>query len=296
MTLQRLHPMTDRRKTTGAPAAGFAGGVSSECEFATSGWNHHRQKKFTVIMIEGAWHWAGCFQKVANLLTQMGHPVLLPDLKSHGYHPATYDQVTCMADYVAPVAALLELAAEPVVLLGHSMGGASLTYLGELYPDKIRQLIYLAAYMTPNGKTVNDYVSSPAYATDPSAAELFQVLSPSADGKGLTLDKTKPGLIKAAFYGDCSDHDIAIAAANIIPTTSSVPGNFVPATTPARYGSLPRTYIECTADRAIPIAQQRQMQSDVPGATILTLEASHSPFFSQPDRLAEMVASAMTVA
>jgi pimeloyl-ACP methyl ester carboxylesterase len=250
-------------------------------------------KKPTIIMIEGAWHWAGCFQKVANLLTLAGFSVLLADLKSHGYSAATYAQVVDMEDYVAPVVALLESAAEPVVLLGHSMGGATLTYLGELYPENICGLIYLAAYMTPNGKTVNDYVSSPAYASDPSTVELFQVISPSADGLGLTLDTTQPELVRVAFYGDCSDHDVAVAAANIIPTTSNVPGNFVPATTASRYGSLPRIYIECTADRAIPIAQQRQMQSDVPGAAVLTLDASHSPFFSQPRRLAELIATAV---
>ncbi|SEK17344.1 MULTISPECIES: alpha/beta fold hydrolase [unclassified Variovorax] len=284
--------MSNRHETKGASAAGFDADDWSECGDGAGG-QHGTGRKPTVIMIEGAWHWAGCFQKVANLLALRGYPVLLPDLKSHGYSDATYDQVSCMADYVAPVAALLEKAQEPVVLLGHSMGGATLTSLGELYPHKIRRLIYLAAYMTPNGKTVNDYVSSPAYATDPSAAELFQVLSPSADGKGLTLDTTKPALIKAAFYGDCSEHDVALAAANVIPTTSNVPGNFVPTGTASRYGSLPRTYIECTADRAIPITQQRQMQADVPGATVMTLDASHSPFFSQPERLAEMVAAAL---
>lgn len=275
--------------------AGFASGILAACGGGATAHETNGGKP-TIVMIEGAWHWGGCFQKVANVLTQMGHPVLLPDLKSHGYDAATYDQVTSMADYVAPVTAILQAAVEPVILLGHSMGGASLTYLGEMYPEKIHTLIYLTAYMTPNGKTVNDYVSSPSYVNDPSAVELFQVLSPSLDGKGLTLDRTKPALIKAAFYGDCTDHDVVIAAANVITTTSNVPGNHVSTITATRFGMLPRLYIECTADRAIPIAQQRRMQADVPGATVLTLDASHSPFFSQPRRLAELIAGAARLA
>jgi pimeloyl-ACP methyl ester carboxylesterase len=57
--------------------------------------------------------------------------------------------------------------------------------------------------------------------------------------------------------------------------------------TPERFGSLPRTYVECTQDRTIPIASQRRMQALVPGAHVVTLPADHSPFFSMPDRLAD---------
>lgn len=248
--------------------------------------------KPTIVMVEGAWHWAGCFIKVSNLLTQRGYPTVLQDLKSHGYSPASHDQVPDMADYVSPLSALLEALPSPVVLLGHSMGGVAITYAGELYASKIRKLIYLTAYMTPAGKSANDYIFSQAYMNDPSAAEVFQILAASADGKGVTLDKSKPELVKAAFYGDCSDRDVAIAVANTTRTTSNVPYGYVPSTTAARYGAVPRVYIECTADRAIPIAVQRRMQADVPGATVMTLDTSHSPFFSQPEQLADLIVKA----
>lgn len=248
--------------------------------------------KPTIVMVHGAWHWGGCFLKVANLLTQQGFPVVMPDLKSHGYSEATYDEVTTMADYAASVSAILQAATSPVVLLGHSMGGVTLTYLAELYPDKIRTLIYLAAFMTPNGKSANDYIFSSAYASDPAAAELFQLLTASSDNKGVVLDAAKPALVKAAFYGDCSEHDVAVAASNIIPINSNVPYGAVASTTAARFGSVPRVFIECTLDKAIPIAQQRQMQADVPGATVMTLPTSHSAFFSEPDQLATLIAKA----
>lgn len=219
----------------------------------------------------------------------MGYPVILPDLKSHGYSSASYADVTSMSDYVAPVASILEAATSPVILLGHSMGGATITYLAEIYPTKIRKLIYLASFMTPVGKTASDYIFSPAYLNDRAAAEIFQVFAASPDGKGVTLDATKPDLVKAAFYADCSDHDFAIANANIIKTTSNVPYGFAPVSTPARFGSIPRVFIECTSDHAIPIGQQRQMQADVLGATVMTLATSHSPFLSQPQLLATLI-------
>ena len=194
--------------------------------------------KPTIVMVHGAWHWGGCFLQVANLLTQMGYPVVMPDLKSHGYSAATYDQVTDMADYAAPVSAILQAAASPVVLLSHSMGGVTLTYLAELYPEKIRTLVYLTAFMTPSGKSANSYIFSTAHATDPAAAELFQLLSASSDSKGVVLDVSQPALVKAAFYADCSDHDVAIAKANIIPINSNVPYSALASTTVAKFGSI----------------------------------------------------------
>jgi pimeloyl-ACP methyl ester carboxylesterase len=132
----------NRRQSLGLTFGGFAAGVLAACGSVSNNVvAQESANKATIVMIHGAWHWGGCFQKVATAVAASGHPVILPDLKSHGYSPATYDQVTSMADYVAPVAAILENATSPVVLLGHSMGGASLTWLAERYPGKIRKLI-----------------------------------------------------------------------------------------------------------------------------------------------------------
>lgn len=280
----------NRRKALGMSAAGFAAGVLAACGGSADANIGTAAKP---VMVHGAWHWGGCFLKVANLLAALGYPVILPDLKSHGYSDATYDQVVDMADYTASVSAILQAAPNPVVLLGHSLGGATLTYLGELYPSKIRKLIYLTAFMTPTGKSANDYIFSASYSGDPAAASLFQLLSATSDGKGVALDVTKPALIKDAFYGDCSAHDIAIASANIIPINSAVPGGQVSAITAKNFGSIPRVFIECLNDHAIPITQQRRMQGDVPGASVLTLSTSHSSFFSQPQQLANAVVQAI---
>lgn len=94
------------------------------------------------------------------------------------------------------------------------------------------------------------------------------------------------------FYADRSPRDIAMAAANICPIISGVQYIAPSSITPHRFGCIPRVFIECTADRAIPIAMQRRMQADVPGATVMTLPTGHSPFFSAPERLAEFILAA----
>ncbi|WP_366942158.1 alpha/beta fold hydrolase, partial [Novosphingobium sp.] len=63
--------------------------------------------------------------------------------------------------------------------------------------------------------------------------------------------------------------------------------------TPERWGSLPRTYVECTLDRTIPIDSQRRMIAMSPGANVVTLEADHSPFLSKPQELADALEAAM---
>jgi pimeloyl-ACP methyl ester carboxylesterase len=173
------------------------------------------------------------------------------------------------------------------VLVGHSMGGVTLTYLAEKYPEKISKLIYLTAFMAPKGKRALDYVL--LNLKIPAAKELFEAVSQVNNGRGLQLDLKRRDLVKAAFYADCSDHDVDIASRNVLPITSTVPDGTVSEITSERFGRIPRVYIECTLDKAIPIETQRLMMKDVPGAKVVSIETSHSAFFSKPVELAQIL-------
>jgi pimeloyl-ACP methyl ester carboxylesterase len=241
------------------------------------------------VLVHGAWHWGGCYAKLADELLLRGHNVAMPDLATHGFDPTPVGTVADMAQYTAPARKLIEASSEKVILVGHSMGGATCTYLGEQVPEKIEALVYLTAFMVPNGKCPNDIIMSPEYAGNPKVAELFQLLAPVETG--LKLDISKPELGKTAFYGDCSDHDIGMSMKNILEIQSFVPFLTPSATTAEKFGALRRVYVECTEDRAIAIESQRQMQEMVPGAEVFTMETSHSPFYSQPAALAEFLAT-----
>ena len=235
------------------------------------------------IFVHGSWHWGGCFQKVANALALRGHAVALPDLATHGYDATPVGTVADMAQYTMPVRRLLEMSAMPAILVGHSMGGATCDYLGEAIPERIGALVYLAAFMCPSGVRPDDYNFSETNKGVPLAALVGR------DARGIRLSVDDPGKLKAAFYADCSDHDVAIALRNLIPITPAAPNTTRSAITAARFGRLRRIYVECTDDRAITLATQRKMQHDVPGAEVLSMAASHSPFFSQPEQLAGLL-------
>ena len=243
----------------------------------------------TIVALHGAWHWGTCFQKVATELQLKGHQVFMPDLATHGFDVTSASDVGDMARYTASARRIIEGSSGEIVLVAHSMGGASATYLAEQYSAKIRSVIYLTAWLTPNGKSPNDYIMSKEYQENNSAAEILQILVPDRDGVRLELGRTD--LLKIAFYGDCCDHDVVVASKNLIQISPYAPFITPAKTTSQDYGSVRKSYIECLQDRAIPIDIQRQMQSDLGEIEVVSMDTSHSPFLSAPAELADIVAT-----
>ena len=275
--------MTNRRQwlqSSSLLAAGAALGINDAANAGT-----RPNEKPLVVMVHGAFHWGGCFGKVANLLAQQGYPVAMPDNRSHGYDPTPYGAVKDMADYCAQAESVVATAKSPVVLLGHSLGGVTLSYLGEKYPHKIHRLIYLSAIMLPNGESVQSYMA----ANRSAGLELPPIFDDKGPADGVALKMDEPDLVRSVFYNDCSDHDVKVAMANLNPINPTAPFEWKTKITSRRFESIPRAYIECSEDHAVSSALQRKFQSDVPGAVRLTLASSHSPFLSQPEALAQHI-------
>src|SRR5260370_26410361 len=101
-----------------------------------------------------------------------------------------------------------------------------------------------------------------------------------------SADEAYRSLLKAAFYGDVSESEFAHAASQLHCDESNA-GALAPSEiTPGRFGTVPRHYIRCAQDRAIPLTGQDHMIATVDRAiggktTTPTLETSHSPFLSQ---------------
>ena len=239
-----------------------------------------------IIFVHGGFHWGGCFAKVATLLAARGKCVLTPDLAGHGFDTKPRSQIRSMADYTAPIARLIEQADEPVVLIGHSMGGISLSYLGERYPDKIARLIYLSAVMLPPGASATDA------SEDSAQSAIGAITAPAEDGSGIRISPI-PEALAAGFYGDCSAHDIAIATRNLTEINPLPPFIWRSDVTPEKYGRIPRVYIETIRDQAVPIAMQRAFQTAFPGTIVHTMDCAHSPFFSHPSALVDLIAASL---
>jgi pimeloyl-ACP methyl ester carboxylesterase len=215
-------------------------------------------------------------------LEARGHRVLAPDLPGHGRDHSLIEPPT-YCDYVDRIVEILRGEVEPAILVGHSMGGAVITGAAEAAPDRVRKLVYLAAFLAPSGRSMIENAG-----TVRSTAEGMMKLS--ADGRTASIDSRA---LRAAFYADCSDDDVALAQLCLSP--QSIEPLLAPVIwTPERGGRIPRTYIACNQDSVKGDAEaQRAVVETVGGTDWIVLEASHSPFFSMPDELADTLERAL---
>lgn len=234
----------------------------------------------TFILIHGAWHGAWCWHKVTPLLQSHGHTVHTPDLPALGVDRTPVQSVT-LQSYADRVCEILSACDEPVYLVGHSMGGLAITQAAEAIPQKVKMLVYLTAFLLPSGKTLLDIAQA-----DSEAKVLPNlVMAPDQSSAMVRAD-----VLEDVFYADCSPSDIALARSLLVPQAAAPFGTPIQ-TTPDRWGTVPRVYIECTEDHAISLASQRSMHTLLPCSRVITMETSHSPFLSAPQALVDHLLS-----
>lgn len=232
----------------------------------------------TFVLIAGAWHGAWCWHRLTPLLESSGHRVITAELPGTGAdatHPANISLET-WARFVADVAD----AHECPILVGHSRAGIVISRACELAPDRIGMLVYLSAYLLTRGSTMADE------ARRDSGSLVPDNMVPAASGLSCTLE---PTIVRDAFYGDCDEATVAFATARLAPEPLKPLVSPV-RVTDARFGSVPRAYIECTRDRAVSLAAQRRMHAALPCDPVITLDSDHSPFLSHPRELAAALA------
>lgn len=229
----------------------------------------------TFLLVHGAWHGAWCWYKLMTRLQKMGHTVIAPDLPSLGRDRTPVNRVS-LATYRDYVSAILDSVPEQVILVGHSRGGIVISEVAERRPQRVRMLVYLTAFLARNGECLFDLAGSDKASLVPPNMVM------SEDKSSSTM---RDDALREAFYGECSDEDVALARL-CLQAEPTVPLATPLQLTDASYGSVPRVYVECLRDKAIPISLQRRMQAGLPCRQVLQIDTDHSPFFSRPDELA----------
>ena len=238
----------------------------------------------TYVLIHGSWHGAWCWYKITPRLEAAGHKVVVPDMPSHGRDWRPPGPVT-MQDYVDTITKILDQEDEPVVLVAHSRNGVVITQAAEERPEKIRTLVYLAALLLPSGVRAWDWDDRDS---------LLRPHMVSNEQEGWDMIRRDRQVFREALYADCSDEEIALAYALLTPepTGPMSPTNTPVRPTPEHFGRVPRVYIELTQDLAISWSLQKRMYTATPCARVLSIEASHSAYFSQPDELTDKILNA----
>ncbi|MCH7843920.1 MAG: alpha/beta fold hydrolase [Chloroflexi bacterium] len=240
----------------------------------------------TFVLVHGASHGSWCWDKVVPLLEAQGHEALTVDLpgNTYGEFDIPAGQVT-LETYAGHVCKLLDQIEEPVLLVGHSLGGLTITQTAEYRPDKIKTLVYLTALMLRPGEAM-----MPVASRDPETVRAGLQRDSWTVSEDLGTVIFHEDSLKARFFSDCSDGDTAWAKSMLVPQPSGPlmdPMN----TTEENFGRVPKVYIECLRDGALLLPHQREMQANVSCERILSLDTGHSSFLSAPEELVRHLVS-----
>ncbi|NHN27775.1 alpha/beta fold hydrolase [Flavobacterium jejuense] len=228
----------------------------------------------TFILIHGSWHNAWNWHQVIPILEKQGHQVLAIDLPGMGRDKTPINEVR-LPNTVEKVCDLIDTIEGKVILVGHSKNGIVISQVAEYRAEKIEKLIYLAAYLIPDGKTQFDY----------SAQDTNSVLKPYVTRfPELKAHILQPEIYKEGLYADCEDSITEMA--KLLLSHEPIESGVTPLVlTEEKFGSIRRFYIECTEDKAVTPFIQQKMYTEMPCEKVYKMETSHSPFFSKPNEL-----------
>ena len=219
----------------------------------------------TVVLVHGGFVDGSGWQGVYSLL------------KKDGYNVSVVQNPTLSLDGdVAATKRVIDAQGGPVVLVGHSYGGAVITEAGT-HP-KVAALVYIAAFAPDTGESVNTLIANP-----PPGAPVPPILPPR-DGF-LFLDRAK---FQASFAADVSADQAAFMADSQVPWGVDALGGTI--SEPA-WRSKPSWYLVATEDRMIPPPAQRAMSARA-GSTVVEVAGSHAIYVSQPGAVAELIEQA----
>jgi pimeloyl-ACP methyl ester carboxylesterase len=232
------------------------------------------------VLIHGGWHGAWCWDRVVPLLEAAGHDVLAPDLPGQGSRGGELTRATGLSAHAREVAALLE--AEDVrdaVLVGHSLGGAVITCVAELAPDRIAQLVYLDAFVPVAGRTVFDLL--PEFRV----AYFEQHAREHGDGWLVPL----PWEDALAAWGVTDEADLRWMVPLMRPQPLAT--FHEPVASTAAADRLPRAFVSCTDKPAgDPFAAfAEDARAEGPGWAYGTVDAGHDAMITAPEKTASIL-------
>lgn len=218
-----------------------------------------------VVLVHGAWADGSSWSK------------LIPLLQAKGLHAvAVQNPLSSIAEDVASTTRLINAQDGPVLLVGHSYGGAVITEAGN--NSKVAGLVYVAAFAPDEGETLGGM----AQQFPPSP--LFGEIQPIEDGYLLLTPKG----VMEDFAQDLSPAEKSLVLAVQGATQGAILSTPIKK---AAWHCKPSWFVIASNDRAISPEQEISTAKRMSAKT-LTLSSSHLPMLSQPEKVAEFVIEA----
>jgi pimeloyl-ACP methyl ester carboxylesterase len=218
-----------------------------------------------IVLVHGAWADGSSWTKVVPLLEERGLHVV-----------AVQNPLSSLADDVAATKRIIDAQDGPVVLVGHSYGGAVISEAGN--NPKVARLVFVAAFGPDTGESVG------TTAKDFAPAPVGPEVKPIEDG---FLVLTRKGVIED-FAQDLTAGEKQVLFAAQAPTSGSV---FGASMSDAAWRHKPSFYVVAENDRMINPEYERFAAKRM-GAKILALPTSHVPMLARPKEVAAFIAEA----
>lgn len=274
----------------------------------------------TFVLVHGAFANSFSFAPLQAELALRGLRSLAVDLPGHGFEatfPAAYQapqdpaalattpggiQGVTLADNAARVVEVLERARQhgPVILVGHSRGGATVTAVANARPDLVDHLVYVAAW-APVDLDAAAYNAEPEMASVDAGA-LAAALAANPADVGLlrcnfrTADPDVLAGLKAVFLADGTDDEFRTFLSTFQPDENLDAGTPDDRAQAATWGTVPRTFVRLSEDASMPLAMQDRLIREGDALTpdnpydVRTLTSSHLSWLVHPAPAADVLA------
>jgi pimeloyl-ACP methyl ester carboxylesterase len=259
-----------------ADAAGSATAGAATAGAATS----HGGSKPTVVLVHGAWADSGSWDQVVARLQRQGYTVV-----------AFPNPLRSLLDDSAYLAAFLQSVSGPIVLVGHSYGGAVITNAATGNTN-VKALVYVDAFIPDQGETIAELVGAPpgsCVVGDPT--QIFDLVPYPGAPPGAVDAYVKQSLFPSCFANDLPAKQAAVLAATQRPASTVILGQL---SGPPAWADIPSWALVGTVDQVIPPATQLFM-AERAQAHIVTVNASHLPMISHPGAVTRLIVAAARV-
>lgn len=222
------------------------------------------------VLVHGGFHGAWCWDPVRPLLAR---PSTAVDLPGRGSRPSDGSPVTVERCVDAVIEDADAAGFSNFVLVGHSMGGLTITETANRHPDRVAHLVYVAALVVPPGGTVFDLY--------------FPDGPPPVEDPGGVMPLLDEQIAHQMFASDLSAEEFAPAHSRCVPEAV---GLFA-ATVSGYHSGVPATYLRCVRDGAVSQEATDEMVARLNPTTVHLLDSDHDVMLSHPDLLAGLLNS-----
>lgn len=237
----------------------------------------------TYVVVHGAWGGAWEFDQVSQILSNDENKVIAIDLPGHESDNKDRNKMTMQA-YIDKVVEVVNQQPNPVILVGHSLGGMIISQVAEQMPKKIDRLIYIAAMLPKTGDVALQLMESDK------DGQLLSRVEFSEDQSFASINRS---IVEKILLNDLDDIEaLNDIAPKMIFNQSTEPFMAVAKLSNENFGKVKKYYIRATNDKVLSPTLQNLMIKNWKIEEVYTLASGHFPMVSMPMEVTEIMKKA----